>query len=238
MIVSHEHRFIFLKTRKTAGSSLEVLLSRFCGPDDIVAPLGDAEETMRAGNGPRNYMLPFWRRPLNAHLKMLRGKPLGRRWTGYYEHMTAKAVRRMVGENVWASYYKISSERNPWDRQVSLYYWRTRDMKERPTFEQFLHGKDRRAQGLGNFEIYGIGGKVVANDVILFHDMQNGIARVFDRLGLAISEAMPEAKTKVRPKRDYQCYYTDETRDLVGRLYAREIAAFGFSFEDASTAAP
>jgi hypothetical protein len=36
LIISHRHRFIFLKTRKTAGTSVEIALSRFCGPDDVI----------------------------------------------------------------------------------------------------------------------------------------------------------------------------------------------------------
>ena len=38
MIVSHDRRFIFVKTSKTAGTSVEMQLSVFCGPDDIVTP--------------------------------------------------------------------------------------------------------------------------------------------------------------------------------------------------------
>ena len=39
MIVSHKHKFIFLKTKKTAGTSIELALSPFCGDSDILAPL-------------------------------------------------------------------------------------------------------------------------------------------------------------------------------------------------------
>ena len=39
MIVSHRHRFIFIRTMKTAGTSIETFLSRFCGPEDIVTPI-------------------------------------------------------------------------------------------------------------------------------------------------------------------------------------------------------
>jgi hypothetical protein len=39
MIISHEHKFIFVKTRKTAGTSIEIALSKFCGPDDVICPI-------------------------------------------------------------------------------------------------------------------------------------------------------------------------------------------------------
>jgi len=36
MIISHRHRYIFIKTRKTAGASVELALVQSCGPDDIM----------------------------------------------------------------------------------------------------------------------------------------------------------------------------------------------------------
>ena len=39
MIVSHKHKFIFLKTKKTAGTSIELALTKLCGDDDIITPL-------------------------------------------------------------------------------------------------------------------------------------------------------------------------------------------------------
>jgi hypothetical protein len=34
--VSHEHKFIFLKTKKTAGTSIELALTQLCRPDYII----------------------------------------------------------------------------------------------------------------------------------------------------------------------------------------------------------
>ena len=37
MIISHKHKFIFLKTRKTAGTSVQIALSGICDQDlDII----------------------------------------------------------------------------------------------------------------------------------------------------------------------------------------------------------
>lgn len=231
MIVSHRHQFIFLKTYKSAGSSLEVLLSKFCGPDDIVTRLQPEDEALRPDSGPRNYVLPFWRRPLRGNIKTLMGRRPHVRWTGYYAHMPAKAVRRAMGPEVWGNYLKITSERNPWDRQVSIYHWRTRHMTERPSFGTYLRSNDRRVR-LRNFDIYSERGRIVADEVILYHDMRGCLERLFDRLNLELPDEIPGAKTGVRPEsdRDYRILYTDETREMVGRWYAREIKAFGFKF--------
>jgi hypothetical protein len=39
MIASRLHNFIFIKTMKTAGTSIEMALSPHCGPDDILTPI-------------------------------------------------------------------------------------------------------------------------------------------------------------------------------------------------------
>ena len=41
MIISHSNRYIFVKSQKTAGTSIEAALSRYCADNDMVTPLGD-----------------------------------------------------------------------------------------------------------------------------------------------------------------------------------------------------
>ena len=38
MILSHKHKFIFIKTKKTAGTAIEAAISQLCGPDDVITP--------------------------------------------------------------------------------------------------------------------------------------------------------------------------------------------------------
>src|SRR5689334_7330747 len=61
MIVSHTHKFIFLKTKKTAGTSIELALSELCGPADVITPLTEIDEAQRAGKrGAQNWRLHGW----------------------------------------------------------------------------------------------------------------------------------------------------------------------------------
>ena len=101
MIISHKYKFIFIKTRKTAGTSIEVFLSGVCGENDVVGPLGPAEESHR----PRNY-------------KNLRGLNV------HTEHAAAGRIKSCISKSVWNNYFKFCVERNPWDKAISYYYSR------------------------------------------------------------------------------------------------------------------
>ena len=57
MIISHSKKFIFLRTIKTASSSIEIFLSQFCDKNDVLTELFKDEEKFKKKNnliGTRN----------------------------------------------------------------------------------------------------------------------------------------------------------------------------------------
>ena len=59
MIISHKHQFIFIKTKKTAGTSIEIALSQFCGEKDIITTISEEDEQIRQElnfSSAQNYM--------------------------------------------------------------------------------------------------------------------------------------------------------------------------------------
>lgn len=232
MIVSHLHRFILLKTQKTGGTSVELALSQICGPDDIVTPLTEEDEKLRGAVKAQNYVIPEARRAASAPLLRLLGKRGPRAGTEFHEHMNAEDVRRAIGAEVFDAYLKITIVRNPWDREVSRYFWATRGDANPPPFDGWVRKTSTRPERK-TWEIYALGDRCIADVVMRHETLDADFDALLERLGCAGAVSLPKAKGKFRPKRDYREFYTPETQAIVGRRYAREIAHFGMAFGDA-----
>ncbi len=229
MIVSHEHRFIFIKTMKTASSSMELALSGVCGPDDIITPTREDLDVQRARSG-QNYRIDHPAKPKIKWWRRALGRP-ERHYhptVGYYEHMPAWRVKAYLGDDIWRSYYKFCFERNPWDRQVSYYRYKTRNDKYPPSFEAFL--SDKRGFVV-NFDLYTINGSVAVDFVGQYELIDRDFNVALKRIGLESQIALPHVNVTRKDKdNSYRSYYTKNTIDKVARMYEREISLFGYEF--------
>ena len=230
MIISHEHRFIFVKTHKTAGSSLEVALARECAAGDIVSHM---EDNIASGL-PRNYgpssalgasynRFKLVRKIVNRHSPLLGAY--------YYEHMPASRIRQLVGEEVWSSYFTFCFERNPWDKSVSYYLWKTEGQgKSLPEFSEYVRRKSHRLPV--DSQLYCDAQGPIVDRVFEFRNLSSALSELRERLGLSIPEPLPREKTGVASSRKpYSAYYDDKTRDAIATLFRREIALFDYRFE-------
>jgi hypothetical protein len=230
MIISHKHRFIFIKTAKTAGTSIEFALAPLCGPDDIVTPVSMKEEATRGDDGARNWVVPLGRRPWTWPIAKLFGRDP--KWSGevFYNHMGAARIRPLIGDAVWNSYYKVAVERNPWDREVSNYYFRIRRADPKPTFRDFVL-KDEVHHRLKNFHAYTIDGKVAVDRILRFENLKSELAEFLAHVGIDRMPELPHQKGNLRPRGiPYRDYYDDETRAKVAAVYADEIRLMGYAF--------
>jgi len=238
MIVSHSRKFIFLKTRKTAGTSLEIALSKYCGPEDVLAPL-DVDEDLRqrvSGRGKQNYARPF--RDLTP-VQMYRYLSRGQEEMLFTEHMTAIAAMKRLSPEVWDSYFKFTIVRNPFDRMVSRFFW---SMKARPdlrgdwhveTLEQFLR---YRAEFVNeNWLIYTRGDEILVDDVVRYESFEADLGRISQRIGL--DHNIYEDMRAIRAKGDFRPANGEKKpaarigpneAAIIERLCFKEIEAFRY----------
>jgi len=230
MIISHKYKFIFLKTNKTAGTSIEIALSKFCGQKDIITPISPADERTRKDlgyQGPQNYLAPLWDYRLRDLINLARNK---KRKVRYYKHMPAREVKQYIGNTVWDDYYKFCFERNPWDRVISLYYWRYKS-EPRPTISEFLESDAPWALRKKGFELYSINREVVVDRVCLFENLKEELERIRVLLGLSGELLLPKTKSSYRKdKRHYRDILNYEEKEKIGKLFNKEISLYGYEY--------
>lgn len=231
MIISHTHRFIFIKTNKTAGTSIEVALSSICGEQDVITPFRAENEQHRTGRGPQNYRIEHAAKPKRPLWRKLLRRP-ERYWhpsTGFYEHMPAWRVRDYVGEDVWRSYTKFAFDRNPWDRQVSWYLYKTKSKKTRPSFERFMRSG---YADIRNHELYMLDQELAMDFLGRYETLEEDLNRALVLAGVDTPISLPEVNVTPRKdsERDYRSYYTPALRELVAKWYAPEIALLDYRY--------
>lgn len=230
MLISHRYRFILLKTEKTASTSLLEVFRRIVTEDgtELLDPT-PATKAQLVREGKRLDEVSF------------SSKRTGRRLVapslfGLHHHGRARDARAFLGPEVFDKYVKITSERNPWDRQVSLYCHRNKkhdrlDIKNfnrdtnSPVYNLFHKNR------LDNWGIYAIDDRVVADFVVRFETLEDDFREVLKALGFdPARHKLPRLRTSYRPATDYRDIYFDETRERVGAWYRREIEHFGYTF--------
>ena len=232
MIISHKHKFIFIKTRKTGGSSLEMVLSTLCGDDDIITPFGSPEDEKERDlskfRAPQNY--GYSRSEL---LRQRRIKPLlfNRRVAKFREHSRAIDVRKLVGDPIWRDYFTFSMTRNPFDRALSLYFWRKSRGLCGDDIEQCLI--DNCPSLMENWRILTDRDQVCVDDVVRYETLDEDLQRVGNRIGVgdALATGMRDVRLKGshRPKGSAgRPVLSADAKTLIRLLCGREMAAFGY----------
>lgn len=229
MIISHQHKFIFIKTMKTAGTSLEIALSEFCGPDDVITPITSVNESYRKElgfRGPQNYSVPMSQYSFGDVLRsMYNRQPLR-----FYNHMPAVEIMRHVEPAVWNSYYKFCFERNPFDKYVSWYFW-LRGESRFPDRKDFID--QGHASRVSSFDQYTRDAIPVVDRVYKFEEMEEALTDLTTQLKLPKPLTLPNKKAKSglrKPNTRYQDFLTDHEIQWISKIFAREMKYFDYQF--------
>ena len=240
MIISHKYKFIFIKTQKTAGTSIEVFLSDLCDERDIITPIKPLVE----GHKPRNYRGYFNCLPeiilLRKNQKAIRNtiENLKKR-RKFFNHIPGYLVRRRVSKSIWNNYFKFCVERNPWDKTLSMYHM-VRHRIGRPdlAFDDFLEGNLQDYytdfQHCINYPCYMdiSGNEIIVDRVLKYEKLNEELKTVFDSLNVPFDGALHvKAKSNWRKDRsDYRNNYTSKQKNKVAKLFQKEIELHGYDF--------
>jgi len=166
MIISHKYKFIYLRSQKTASTSIEVFLSAYCDDTDVVTIM--TEET------------PEWHKG-NCKLN---------------GHVSAYDVREHIGDEIFNDYYKFTSIRNPLDKMLSAYFWWLKNPHLAPpncrpdgmSFSEWIMKYDfNHTMAIFHHPYYKINGDIIADDYIRYETLENDLWRICGVLGIEYS---------------------------------------------------
>lgn len=234
-IVSHRYRYIFLATRKTASTSTEVSLARSLGREDLIditRELNPIDHPSFRSGGPVTRLR--WAETLLKRVVARSGRYPALRLG---KHASASQVAAVVGNEVWDSYTTICVERNPWDRIVSWWRWRTRHRPDDVPFDRFLRAietsepTEMKACNVGpwsNWPIYTIDGRVAVDHAIDYAHLVPDLKSALAATGLDWDGWLPTMKEGTRIHRSGAIDLRPDQIARIAALFPREIEHFGF----------
>jgi hypothetical protein len=233
MLISHRKRFIYTKTVKTAGTSVESYFEPYC--------MRDGEWSF--SHARREYVS-------EAGIVGIRsGEPLEIQGALWWNHMPAQAIRALIGEPTWNDYFKFCVVRNPFDALVSAYrfFWASKQPPRPRGLLERLASRSGRAAALADlrdgFEHwlrsvqlpldrnkYCINGALCADHVIRYEALGDGIRDVCRRLGVEFQpERIPHLKKSEKSAVSLESYFTPASLAIVEDGYQFELRTFGYS---------
>lgn len=222
MLISHLHRIIFVKTRKTAGTSVEISLSRYMGNCDIITPITPNDENTRAqvGRVAQNFLLSRRNAP---YLKdsMHQAKVFWR----LYNHMPIDETGQAVGWDLCRKYTVFTVERDPYDQVVSHYNFTNNFLirrGERPYSSVTGFLSDVRYT---NADLYFIDGAPAVNLVIPYENLKQGLTETLHQVGVSFDGWLPRAKSGTRPDSIHKVKLSEEDCEMIRWMYHREFEA-------------
>lgn len=153
----------------------------------------------------------------------------------YYNHMTAAQIKQKVTPEQWDTYYKFGNIRNPWDRIVSVYFFRKDVLSNNPnnptdwgnneSFEEFVLNRRLPRSFSTFFDEF--------NDIDFYirtENIQEDIMMVSNELNLNLDINLLPPPSEGTRDVDYTSYYNDTTKDFVAHKYRKDIAKFAYTF--------
>lgn len=230
MILSRHRRFIFFKTIKTGGTSCEIVLSRFCGPKDVITYLPPPDERLRRSLGGRPEQ-----NNRDAFHKRLAGRLLG--WKGgkqkrrFDHNISAIELRAQIPDQEWHSLLKFTVARNPFDRAISKYFHDRHhntslgvpgSQPSKDDINEYLLTLPDR--DLTNWHLYADDKVPLVDRIVRYENLSDEIASILRSLGITEEFALPRAKGAWRTNREpYRSIIGAELRQKIEAAASNEL---------------
>ncbi len=207
MLLSYDHRFIFIHNYRVAGTSIGKSLEKY-----VKRPLlRRIFEEMGVGN------------KLSHH-----------KWKTFPAHIKASDLRKRLPAEIYDSFYKFAFVRNPWEWQVSLYHHMLQQkthfqhalVESMKNFDEYIVWRVNEDKVLQKDFVTDSAGKMIVDFVGRFEVLRKDFHHVCNVLN--INTSLPHINKSSHM--NYQSYYNVETRRLVEENFSEDIELFGYTF--------
>tara|TARA_B100001057_G_scaffold455837_1_gene502682 strand:+ start:687 stop:1442 length:756 start_codon:yes stop_codon:yes gene_type:complete len=232
MIISHEHKFIFIKTAKTGGSTLENILGNHLGHKDVASGSGYHDVNHRKIRYTHKQNFIRFDYPNNL---------------GGYSHVPASFIyKKFFKGKKPKDYFVFTIERNSYDKAISHWWWHTYTKRlykrQRPTkmsLKQHLtnliesnHSHNHlscwwRYTEPPSFSDFNV------DMVYQYHEWNSMWQDLSKRFSIEIDMEKTESvrfKDSKKPFDHYSHAYRDNEKELVEQVCEQEIKHFGYEF--------
>lgn len=219
---SHTHRFIYIKTMKTGGTSIEMYLEPLCTPSGHIVQHQTPTIISEYGIvGRRDAVPPKFNPRLYRYFK---------RYQKWYNHMSTERIRCRIGPETFDSYMKISSIWKPFDHAISFYHQFklvTRQnvpvdaQERRRDFQKFIGGRWTNQKHLLTVD-----GKICVQRFVRLEHAHDDLSSIVAEIGANPARlTLFHAKKNNTRSRDLTDYYdrrtAEKVRDHMGWVFDR-----------------
>jgi hypothetical protein len=228
MIISHKYRFIFVKTRKTAGTSVEAYLSQHCGDGDVLTPVHPPLPGHMARNhrGRWNVLREVaGAGDQSEALLALRHWLKGQR---YWNHTPARMIRTRCPALIWERYLKFTIDRDPFEKVMSQFSRRRNDAGEDYDLDAYFA---ETSLPLNLPLSTDHNGRLMVDRILRYEDLDAELGRLFGELGVPWAGTLDvRAKSGFRSadRRPAREVLSERHKDRIREVFAREFDLNGY----------
>jgi hypothetical protein len=219
MPINNQIGALFVHIPKTGGTSIEKILGMY------------HEQWMHPDIDKYHGFFPVKRKYIHNPLAL-------DNLNGYYlQHLTLNEIYELSNNQKSKSLFKFTFVRNPWDRLVSEYVWKYQHLN----FDKYIYKVQEVVKNRILLETNNIHFRpqveFINEDIDYigrFENFQNDVKKIIHQFKLEPNTFIPHEKKS--HKTHYAKYFTEETSEIVKKIYSEDIDQFDYKISTRNVA--
>jgi len=148
--------------------------------------------------------------------------------TSHRSHVTAYQYSNL---EYWNRYFKFAVVRNPWDKELSDYFFHNKKQEKHKSFEEYLKRDIKQEQKIWHTNqidwLRSSNNNLELDFICRFETLEQDISKVFKKINITNYTL---EKLNTTSHKHYSHYYNPELIEIVNNLYSKDIEYFDYQF--------